>query len=91
MCQPVFSRPTTRALVLKAPCLPRRLAACARMNLNKLWEELEELYRDRTSSTILTLTQQEEQQQNRDNEERERSRQNRDNEERERRRCAAAS
>ena len=47
------------------------------MNLNRLWEELEEIYRDRTSSTILTMDEEEEQ--------------NRDNEERERMRCAASS
>jgi hypothetical protein len=60
-------------LLLKAPRLPRRLmATCARMNLNRLWGELEEIYRDRTSNTVLTMV--EEEQQNRDNEERERIR-----------------
>jgi hypothetical protein len=42
------------------------------MNLNRLWCELEELYRERTSTSPLILPVEE--QQNRDNEERERRR-----------------
>ncbi len=72
MCRAIYSRPTNRALVLKSR-LPQRLAACcARMNLNRLWCELEELYRERTSTSPLILPVEE--QQNRDNEERERRR-----------------
>jgi hypothetical protein len=48
------------------------MATCARMNLNRLWGELEEIYKDRTSNTVLTMV--DEEQQNRDNEERERIR-----------------
>ncbi len=75
MCRAVFAlytRPHTRGLVQKSR-LPQRLAACcAKMNLNRLWCELEELYKERTSTSPLILP--EEEQQNRDNEERERRR-----------------
>ncbi len=66
MCRAVLNRPPVRSLVLK-----RRLA---RMNLNRVWAELEEFYRGRTSHAPLSLP--EEEQQNRDNEEKERMRRN---------------
>ena len=40
----------------KRPRLPGRFAASARLNLNRLWSELEEMYVGRTSSSVLVLT-----------------------------------
>ena len=39
----------------KRPRLPGRFAASARLNLNRLWSELEEMYVGRTSSSVLVL------------------------------------
>ena len=39
----------------KRPRLPGRFAASARLNLNRLWSELEEMYVSRTSSSVLVL------------------------------------
>ena len=53
---------------------PRRLVISAKMNLNKLWAELEEIYLFKTSSSLLVLPELEDEnveEQNRFNEERE--------------------
>jgi len=54
--------------------LPNRFAISARVNLNKFWTELEEIYQGRTSSTLLVLPELEDEnveEQNKFNEERE--------------------
>ena len=55
--------------------LPSRFAISARVNLNKFWTELEEIYLGRTSSSLLVLPELEDEnaeEQNRFNEEKER-------------------
>ena len=54
--------------------IPRRLLLSAKMNLNKFWTELEELYLGRTSSKLLLLPELQDaevEEQNRLNEEKE--------------------
>ena len=65
---------TTKKQFLMKRRLPGRLTS-ARLNLNKLWSELEDLYVGRTSSSLLVLPELHEhenvEEQNRINEERE--------------------
>ena len=63
-----------RKTLSKSLILPRRLVVTAKINLNKFWTELEEIYQSRTSSTLLVLPELEDEnveEQNRFNEERE--------------------
>ena len=60
---------------LLRPRLPRKITATCKINLNKFWEELEEVYRDTTTAKVLPMwpadSMVEEEQQNNENEERE--------------------
>ena len=57
------------------PRLPRKITATCKINLNKFWEELEEVYRDTTTAKLLPIwpasNTVEEEQQNNENAERE--------------------
>ena len=60
---------------LLRPRLPRKITATCKINLNKFWEELEEVYRDTTTAKVLPMwpadSMVEEEQQNNENVERE--------------------
>merc|ERR1712037_610441 len=60
---------------LLRPRLPRKITTTCKINLNKFWEELEEVYRDTTTANVLPMwpadSMVEEEQQNNENEERE--------------------
>ena len=57
------------------PRLPRKITTTCKINLNKFWEELEEVYRDTTTAKVLPMwpadSMVEEEQQNNENVERE--------------------
>merc|ERR1712083_991918 len=79
MCleRPQELRRTTerRPRKLLRPRLPRKITATCKINLNKFWEELEEVYRDTTTAKLLPIwpasNTVEEEQQNNENAERE--------------------
>ena len=61
---------------LLRPRLPRKITTTCKINLNKFWEELEEVYRDTTTAKVLPMwpagdSMVEEEQQNNENAERE--------------------
>ena len=60
---------------LLRPRLPRKITTTCKINLNKFWEELEEVYRDTTTAKVLPMwpadSMMEEEQQNNENAERE--------------------
>merc|ERR1712130_23528 len=62
---------------LLRPRLPRKITTTCKINLNKFWEELEEVYRDTTTSKVLPMwpaaesSMVEEEQQNNENTEKE--------------------
>merc|ERR1712223_2283449 len=60
---------------LLRPRLPRKITTTCKINLNKFWEELEEVYRDTTTTKVLPMWPAEsmvdEEQQNNENSERE--------------------
>ena len=61
---------------LLRPRLPRKITATCKINLNKFWEELEEVYSDTTTAKVLPMwpaadSMVEEEQQNNENAERE--------------------
>ena len=76
MCNPQTFKQTyiTKKTLKMKRRLPNRFAISARVNLNKFWMELEEIYQGRTSSTLLVLPELEDEnveEQNKFNEERE--------------------
>ena len=76
MCNPQTFKQTyiTKKTLKMKRRLPNRFAISARVNLNKFWTELEEIYQGRTSSTLLVLPELEDEnveEQNKFNEERE--------------------
>merc|ERR1712110_508739 len=79
MCleRPQELRRTTerRPRKLLRPRLPRKITATCKINLNKFWEELEEVYRDTTTTKVLPMwpadSMVDEEQQNNENSERE--------------------